>query len=87
MILIVALATMSSVKNKLKVARDALSKKDFVQARDAATQVLEYEPDNYNAWVLTQIRNLPHGDAYLSLEMCFSVLLSLSWTNHKRARK
>ena len=42
---------MSFVKNKLKVARDALGKKDFVQARDAAAQVLEYEPDNYNGCV------------------------------------
>jgi superkiller protein 3 len=40
---------MSFVKNKLKLARDALGKKDYVQARDAASQVLEYEPDNYNA--------------------------------------
>lgn len=40
---------MSFIKNKLKLARDALSKKDYVAARDAATQVLEYEPENYNA--------------------------------------
>jgi superkiller protein 3 len=40
---------MSFVKNKLKLARDALGKKDYTQARDAASQVLEYEPDNYNA--------------------------------------
>jgi len=40
---------MSFAKNKLKLARDALSKKDYAQARDAASQVLEYESDNYNA--------------------------------------
>jgi superkiller protein 3 len=40
---------MSLAKNKLKLARDALNKKDYAQARDAASQVLEYEPDNYNA--------------------------------------
>ena len=40
---------MSFAKNKLKIARDALSKKDYAQARDAAALVLEYEPDNYNA--------------------------------------
>lgn len=41
--------TMSFVKSKLKLAREALGKKEYPNARDAATQVLEYEPDNYNA--------------------------------------
>ncbi len=40
---------MSLVKVKLKAAREALGKKDYPNARDAAAQVLEYEPDNYNA--------------------------------------
>ena len=47
---------MSFIKNKLKLARDALSKKDYIAARDAATQVLEYDSENYNAsaqiWIL-----------------------------------
>ncbi|KAL4253450.1 hypothetical protein ABKN59_002079 [Abortiporus biennis] len=37
------------VKGKLKAARDALGKKDYASAKDAAEGVLEYEPDNYNA--------------------------------------
>jgi superkiller protein 3 len=40
---------MSSVKNKLKAAREAISNKDFAAARDSSAQALEYEPDNYNA--------------------------------------
>lgn len=39
------------VKTKLKAARDALGKKDYTSAKDLATTVLEYEPDNYNAYV------------------------------------
>ncbi|KAG9316442.1 superkiller protein 3 [Chiua virens] len=41
----------SFAKTKLKTARDALGKKDHAAARDAALQVLDYEPDNYNAHV------------------------------------
>ena len=41
----------SFVKSKLKAARDALGKKQYEAARDAACQVLDYEPDNYNAYV------------------------------------
>lgn len=37
------------VKTKLKAARDALGKKDYASARDAATQVLDFDPQNYNA--------------------------------------
>ncbi|KAI6044690.1 superkiller protein 3 [Pisolithus marmoratus] len=50
----------SFVKSKLKVARDALGKKQYEAARDAASQVLDYEPDNYNAHVFL-------GLAYLEL--------------------
>jgi superkiller protein 3 len=39
----------SFAKTKLKSARDALGKKEYEVAREAATQVLEYEPENYNA--------------------------------------
>ena len=38
-------------KQKLKAARDALGKKKYDEAKNAATQVLEYEQDNYNASV------------------------------------
>ncbi|KAL5507335.1 SKI3 [Sanghuangporus vaninii] len=37
------------VKSKLKSARELIGKKDFTKARDAAEEVLSYEPDNYNA--------------------------------------
>lgn len=39
------------VKTKLKAARDALGKKDYSTARDAAQDVLAYDADNYNAYV------------------------------------
>ncbi|KAI9511143.1 TPR-like protein, partial [Russula earlei] len=37
------------LKGKLKAARDALNKKDYQSAHDTSLQILEYEPDNYNA--------------------------------------
>lgn len=39
------------VKGKLKAAREALGKKEYEKARNAALGVLEYEPENYNAYV------------------------------------
>jgi superkiller protein 3 len=39
------------LKAKLKAARVALDKKDFQSAHDASLQILEYEPDNYLAYV------------------------------------
>ncbi|KAI6121364.1 superkiller protein 3 [Pisolithus sp. B1] len=48
------------VKSRLKAARDAIGKKQYETARDAASQVLDYEPDNYNAHVFL-------GLAYLEL--------------------
>lgn len=53
---------MSHVKTKLKQARDAIGKKDFSKARDAALQVLEYEPDNYNANVFLALAHLELGE-------------------------
>ncbi|KXN90207.1 Superkiller protein 3 [Leucoagaricus sp. SymC.cos] len=41
----------SFVKTKLKLARESIGKKDFSAVRDAATQVLEFEPEDYNAHV------------------------------------
>ena len=37
------------IKGKLKLAREALQKKDYETARDAAASVLEYEGASYNA--------------------------------------
>lgn len=42
---------MSFVKSKLKAARESIGHKNFSAARDAARQVLEYEPENYTAFV------------------------------------
>ena len=39
------------VKTKIKAAREALAKKDYAVARDASMKALEYEPENYNAYV------------------------------------
>jgi superkiller protein 3 len=44
---------MSLVKSKLKLARDSINRKDFATARDAANQVLDFEPQNYHASVPT----------------------------------
>lgn len=38
------------VKDKLKKAKEAIAKKNFEAARDAAQGVLEYEPENYTAY-------------------------------------
>lgn len=53
---------MSFVKNKLKAARDFLGKKDYAGAKDAASQILEYEPDNYNAYETTLELRCPLND-------------------------
>ncbi|KAH8828520.1 superkiller protein 3 [Flagelloscypha sp. PMI_526] len=42
---------MSLAKQKLKAAREAISKKDYSKAKDNASSALEYDPDNYNAHV------------------------------------
>ncbi|THH06300.1 hypothetical protein EW146_g9652 [Bondarzewia mesenterica] len=39
------------VKSKLKATRDAISKKEFQAVHDASLEILDYEPDNYNAKV------------------------------------
>ncbi|KAF9245024.1 superkiller protein 3 [Melanogaster broomeanus] len=51
----------SSTKTKLKAARDALGKKCYEEARDAAFQVLDYEPNNYNAHVFLGLAFLELG--------------------------
>lgn len=42
---------MSLVKTKLKAAREALGKKQYAAAKDAAEQALAFDPVNYNACV------------------------------------
>ena len=39
------------LKGKVKATRDALNKKDFQLAHDTSLQILEYEPENYTAYV------------------------------------
>jgi len=39
------------LKGKLKATRDALNKKDYQSAHDTSLQILEIEPENYNAYV------------------------------------
>lgn len=48
-------------KQKLKQSRDALAKKDWPAAADAATSVLEQEADNYNANVFLGLALLNQG--------------------------
>lgn len=48
---------MSFVKIHLKAARDCLSKKDYPNAKKEAGLVLDFEPENYNAYVLELPRN------------------------------
>jgi len=40
---------MSFVKSKLRLARDALDKKNYIKAKEEASEVLDYESSNYHA--------------------------------------
>ncbi|RDB24954.1 Superkiller protein 3 [Hypsizygus marmoreus] len=71
---------MSFAKGKLKIARDALGKKDYAGARDAATQVLEYEPDNYNANVFLGLSLMELGEREKS-EQAYRTAISSSQEN------
>ncbi|KAJ7675089.1 superkiller protein 3 SKI3 [Mycena rosella] len=53
---------MSLVKAKLKLAREALSKKQYAAAKDAAEQALAFDPANYNANVFIGLALLELGD-------------------------
>ncbi|KAF8170200.1 superkiller protein 3 SKI3 [Mycena galopus ATCC 62051] len=53
---------MSLVKAKLKAAREALSKKQYAAAKDAAEQALAFDPGNYNANVFIGLALLELGD-------------------------
>ena len=45
---------MSFIKSHLKAARDYIGKKDYLTAKREAVQVLDFEPDNYNALAAMQ---------------------------------
>ncbi|KAJ7668399.1 TPR-like protein [Mycena polygramma] len=53
---------MSLVKAKLKAAREALGKKQYAAAKDAAEQALTFDPANYNANVFIGLALLELGD-------------------------
>ncbi|KAJ7782973.1 TPR-like protein [Mycena metata] len=53
---------MSLVKAKLKAAREALGKKQYAAAKDAAEQALAFDPANYNANVFIGLALLELGD-------------------------
>ncbi|KAJ7502768.1 TPR-like protein [Mycena galericulata] len=53
---------MSLVKAKLKAAREALGKKQYAVAKDAAEQALAFDPTNYNANVFVGLALLELGD-------------------------
>ncbi|KAJ7497133.1 TPR-like protein [Mycena latifolia] len=53
---------MSLVKAKLKLAREALGKKQYAAAKDAAEQALAFDPTNYNANVFVGLALLELGD-------------------------
>lgn len=39
------------IKTKLKAAKDAVGKKDYEKARDASLAALDYDSENYHAYV------------------------------------
>ncbi|KAF8629945.1 hypothetical protein AX15_003181 [Amanita polypyramis BW_CC] len=53
---------MSFVKSKLRLARDALDKKDYTKAKEAALEVLDYDTNNYNAHVFLGLALLEMGE-------------------------
>ncbi|KAJ6558576.1 superkiller protein 3 [Mycena vulgaris] len=53
---------MSLVKAKLKLAREALGKKQYAAAKDAAEQALAFDPANYNANVFIGLALLELGE-------------------------
>ncbi|KAI0063698.1 superkiller protein 3 SKI3 [Artomyces pyxidatus] len=62
------------VKNKLKAAREAIGKKDYQTAHDASAQILEYEPDNYNAKVFLGLSLLELGQVERSEQTYLSAI-------------
>ncbi|CAA7259262.1 unnamed protein product [Cyclocybe aegerita] len=53
---------MSVAKSSLKAAREALTKKDYASAKKHASQVLDFEPDNYNGHVFLGLALLELGE-------------------------
>ncbi|KAF9497222.1 TPR-like protein [Pleurotus eryngii] len=67
---------MSITKVKLKAAREALSRQDYPTARDAAQQVLEYEPNDYHAHVFLGLASLELAD-FVACEQAYKKAIEL----------
>lgn len=74
------------VKTKLKAARDALTKKDYEKAQIAASDVLDYDPDNYNAYVRSVCHPALNAEAG-SIGLSSSAWRCWSWEMLGRASK
>lgn len=61
--------SMSVVKSKLKVARDALGKKDYIKAKEAALEVLDVEANSYHAHVFLGLALFELGEVKFSEEI------------------
>ncbi|KAI0093293.1 TPR-like protein [Irpex rosettiformis] len=57
-------------KTKLKAAREAIAKKDYIKAKDASLSALDCEPENYLAHVLLCSAYLELGDLVQSEQIC-----------------
>lgn len=73
-----------AAKSYLKQARDLITKKDFQGASNAAIQVLQQDPANYNAHVFLGLASLELGDLKRSQEAYESAIrqnrtLPLAW--------
>ncbi|PPQ99738.1 hypothetical protein CVT24_009721 [Panaeolus cyanescens] len=71
---------MSFVKSYLKSARDAISKKDYANAKKSSLQVLDYEPENYNAHVFLGLALLELGE-YNQSEEAYEKAIKLNSTH------
>ncbi|KAF7428403.1 Superkiller protein 3 [Pleurotus ostreatus] len=67
---------MSITKVKLKAAREALSRQDYPTARDAAQQVLGYEPNDYHAHVFLGLASLELAD-FVACEQAYKKAIEL----------
>ena len=73
------------VKTKLKAAKEAVGKKDYEKARDAALAVLDYDSENYHAYAAIPIFG---GIALLCIAGTFSSAYRTSiWANYSCASK
>ncbi len=68
------------VKTKVKAARDAIGKKDYEKARELALGVLEYEPDNYHAYVIS----IPPVARFCGRDWHSNLFLGLAYFNLKQ---